>query len=84
MLRKENTLDFDSNDIKTLTKESIASLSFSLIQHKRKYNVKIIGRLSFFWGFCNTSGILGCRLFSFGKKILVLFFNNFGGSRIGM
>jgi hypothetical protein len=40
MLRKEISLDFDSNKIKFLTKKSIASLSFSIIQHQRKYNEK--------------------------------------------
>jgi hypothetical protein len=40
MLRKENNLDFDSNEVKTLTKKSIVSLSVSIIQHQRKYNEK--------------------------------------------
>jgi hypothetical protein len=40
MLRKENNLGFDSNEIKALTEESISSLSFSIIEHQRKYNEK--------------------------------------------
>ena len=40
MLRKENNLDFDSNEIKALTEKSIASLSYSIIQHQRIYNEK--------------------------------------------
>jgi hypothetical protein len=40
MLRKENTFDLDNEEIKALTKESITSLSFSIIQHQREYNKK--------------------------------------------
>ncbi|MDC0947028.1 hypothetical protein OAS18_05885 [Nitrospinaceae bacterium] len=40
ILRKENSLDFDSNEIKALTEKSIASLSYSIIQHQRIYNEK--------------------------------------------
>ena len=51
ILRKENGLDFDSNEIKALTEKSIASLSYSIIQHQRIYIMKKRkGRSScFFW-----------------------------------
>ena len=51
MLRKENSLNFDSNEIKALTEKSITSLSYSIIQHQRIYIMKKRkGRSScFFW-----------------------------------
>ena len=69
MLNKENNLDFDSNKIKSLTKESIASLSFSIIQHQRKYNEKKKRAIElFFFGCAILVGFWGALYFLSEKR----------------
>lgn len=69
MLNKENNLDFDSNEIKYLTKESIASLSFSIIQHQRKYNEKKKRAIElFFFGYAMLVGFWGALYFLSEKR----------------
>jgi hypothetical protein len=69
MLRKENNLDFDSNEIKALTKKSIASLSFSIIQHQRKYNEKKKRAIElFFLGCAMLVGFWGALYFLSEKR----------------
>ena len=69
MLRKEISLDFDSNKIKFLTKKSIASLSFSIIQHQRKYNEKKKRAIElFFFGCAMLVGFWGALYFLSVKR----------------
>ena len=69
MLRKENSLDFDSNEIKALTEKSIASLSFSIIQHQRKYNEKKKRAIElFFFGCAMLVGFWGALYFLSVKR----------------
>ena len=69
MLRKENSIDFDSNEIKALTEKSIASLSFSIIQHQRKYNEKKKKAIELlFLGSAMLVGIWGVFYFLSEKK----------------
>ena len=69
MLRKENTFDLDNEEIKALTKESIASLSFSIIQHQRKYNEKKKKAIELlFLGSAMLVGIWGVFYFLSEKK----------------
>ena len=69
MLNKENNLDFDSNEIKSLTKESIANLSFSIIQHQRKYNEKKKRAIElFFLGCAMLVGFWGALYFLSEKR----------------
>ena len=68
-LRKENTFDLDNEEIKALTKESIASLSFSIIQHQRKYNEKKKKAIELlFLGSAMLVGIWGVFYFLSEKK----------------
>jgi hypothetical protein len=72
MLRKENTVDFNNEEIKALTKESIASLSFSIIQHQRKYNEKKKKSIELlFLGSAMLVGVWGVFCFLSEKKALV-------------
>ena len=69
MLRKENSLNFDSNEIKALTEKSIASLSFSIIQHQRKYNEKKKRAIElFFLGCAMLVGFWGVLYFLLAKR----------------
>ena len=69
MLRKENSIDFDSNEIKALTEKSIASLSFSIIQHQRKYNEKKKRAIElFFFGCAMLVGLWGALYFLSVKR----------------
>ena len=69
MLRKENSLNFDSNEIKALTEKSIASLSFSIIQHQRKYNEKKKKAIELlFLGSAMLVGVWGVLYFLSEKK----------------
>ena len=69
MLRKENSLDFDSNEIKALTEKSIASLSFSIIQHQRIYNEKKKRAIElFFLGCAMLVGFWGALYFLSVKR----------------
>ena len=69
MLRKENTFDLDNEEIKALTKESIASLSFSIIQHQRKYNEKKKRAIElFFLGCAILVGFWGALYFLSEKR----------------
>ena len=69
MLRKENRLNFDSNEIKALTEKSIASLSFSIIQHQRKYNEKKKRAIElFFLGCAMLVGFWGVLYFLSAKR----------------
>ena len=69
MLRKENSIDFDSNEIKALTEKSIASLSFSIIQHQRKYNEKKKRAIElFFLGCAMLVGFWGALYFLSVKR----------------
>ena len=69
ILRKENSLDFDSNEIKALTEKSIASLSFSIIQHQRKYNEKKKRAIElFFFGCAMLVGFWGALYFLSVKR----------------
>ena len=68
MLRKENSIDFDSNEIKALTEKSIASLSFSIIQHQRKYNEKKRAIELFFLGCAMLVGFWGALYFLSVKR----------------
>ena len=68
-LRKENTFDLDNETIKALTKESIISLSFSIIQHQRKYNKKKKRAIELlFFGTAMLLGIWGVLYFLSEKK----------------
>ena len=69
MLRKENSLDFDSNEIKALTEKSIASLSFSIIQHQRIHNEKKKRAIElFFLGCAMLVGFWGALYFLSVKR----------------
>ena len=69
MLRKENTFGLDNEEIKALTKESIASLSFSIIQHQRKYNEKKKRAIElFFLGCAILVGFWGALYFLSEKR----------------
>ena len=69
MLRKENSLNFDSNEIKALTEKSIASLSFSIIQHQRIYNEKKKRAIElFFLGCAMLVGFWGALYFLSVKR----------------
>ena len=69
MLRKENNLDFDSNEIKALTEKSIASLSFSIIQHQRIHNEKKKRAIElFFLGCAMLVGFWGALYFLSVKR----------------
>ena len=69
MLRKENSLDFASDEIKALTEKSIASLSFSIIQHQRKYNEKKKRAIElFFFGCAMLVGFWGALYFLSVKR----------------
>ena len=69
MLRKENSIDFDSNEIKALTEKSIASLSYSIIQHQRIYNEKKKRAIElFFLGCAMLVGFWGALYFLSVKR----------------
>ena len=69
MLRKENSLNFDSNEIKALTEKSIASLSYSIIQHQRIYNEKKKRAIElFFLGCAILVGFWGALYFLSEKR----------------
>ena len=69
MLRKENSLNFDSNEIKALTEKSIASLSYSIIQHQRIYNEKKKRAIElFFLGCAMLVGFWGALYFLSEKR----------------
>ena len=69
ILRKENSLDFDSNEIKALTEKSIASLSYSIIQHQRIYNEKKKRAIElFFFGCAMLVGFWGVLYFLSAKR----------------
>ena len=69
MLRKENSLNFDSNEIKALTEKSIASLSYSIIQHQRIYNEKKKRAIElFFLGCAMLVGFWGALYFLSVKR----------------
>ena len=69
ILRKENSLDFDSNEIKALTEKSIASLSYSIIKHQRIYNEKKKRAIElFFLGCAILVGFWGALYFLSEKR----------------
>jgi hypothetical protein len=69
ILRKKKTFELDEEEIKDLAKESIASLSFSIIQHQRKYNKKKQKAIELlFLGSAILLGVWGLLYFVSEKK----------------